>query len=135
MPSNSAISFSNPSPFSFEKGRFEGSAQTLKFWVSTASIADSRAARELKKIVKKKIISVLDHSIILNVKSPYKDLADNLEEKGHKVVRVNYQPTCELMIVDFSKIISDELPSNIKLYSLKLRETETSFSEWYAEDN
>ncbi len=90
---------------------------------------------ELKKIVKKKIISVLDHSIILNVKSPHKDLADNLEEKGHKVVRVNYQPTCELMIVDFSKIISDELPSNIKLYSLKLRETETSFSEWYAQDN
>lgn len=90
---------------------------------------------ELKKIVKKKIISVLDHSIILNVKSPYKDLADNLEEKGHKVVRVNYQPTCELMIVDFSKIISDELPSNIKLYSLKLRETESSFSEWYAQDN
>tara|TARA_B000000441_G_C21683792_1_gene315147 strand:+ start:102 stop:554 length:453 start_codon:yes stop_codon:yes gene_type:complete len=90
---------------------------------------------ELKKIVKKKIISVLDHSIILNVKSPYKDLSDNLEEKGHKVVRVNYQPTCELMIVDFSKIISDELPTNIKLYSLKLRETETSFSEWYAQDN
>ena len=90
---------------------------------------------ELKKIVKKKIVSVFDHSIILNVTSPHKDLADNLEEKGHKVVRVNYQPTCELMILDFSKIISDELPSNIKLYSLKLRETETSYSEWYAEDN
>ena len=58
----------------------------------------------------------------------FKSLADNLEEKGHKVVRVNYQPTCELMILDFSKIISNELPSNIKLYSLKLRETETSFS-------
>jgi len=90
---------------------------------------------ELKKIVKKKIVSVFDHSIILNVTSPHKDLADNLEEKGHKVVRVNYQPTCELMILDFSKIISNELPSNIKLYSLKLRETETSYSEWYAEDN
>ncbi len=85
--------------------------------------------------VKKKIVSVFDHSIILNVTSPHKDLADNLEEKGHKVVRVNYQPTCELMILDFSKIISNELPSNIKLYSLKLRETETSYSEWYAEDN
>ena len=90
---------------------------------------------ELKKIVKKKIVSVFDHSIILNVTSPHKDLADTLEEKGHKVVRVNYQPTCELMILDFSKIISNELPSNINLYSLKLRETETSYSEWYAEDN
>ena len=90
---------------------------------------------DLKKIVKKKIVSVLDHSTILNVKTPHKDLADILEKEGHKVVRVNYQPTCELMIIDFSKIISKELPDNIKLYSLKLRETETSYSEWFAEDN
>jgi 6-pyruvoyltetrahydropterin/6-carboxytetrahydropterin synthase len=27
------------------------------------------------------------------------------------------------------------LPENIKLHSLKLQETETSFAEWYAEDN
>ena len=90
---------------------------------------------DLKKIVKKKIVSVLDHSIILNIRTPHKDLADTLEKEGHKVVRVNYQPTCELMIIDFSKIISKELPTNIKLYSLKLRETETSYSEWFAEDN
>ena len=38
------MSFSNPSPFSLEKGRFDGSAQTLKLFLSTASIADSRAA-------------------------------------------------------------------------------------------
>ena len=43
---------------------------------------------DLKKIVKKKIVSVLDHSIILNVKTPHKDLADILEKEGHKVVRV-----------------------------------------------
>ena len=30
-------------PFSFEKGRFDGSAQTLRLFLSTASIADSLA--------------------------------------------------------------------------------------------
>ena len=90
---------------------------------------------ELKKIVQKKIVSVFDHAIILNVLSPHKDLADSLEKKGHKVVRVNYQPTCELMILSFSKIIALELPRNIELHSLKLRETENSYSEWFAEDN
>jgi len=27
------------------------------------------------------------------------------------------------------------LPENIKLHSLKLQETDTSFAEWYASDN
>jgi 6-pyruvoyltetrahydropterin/6-carboxytetrahydropterin synthase len=90
---------------------------------------------ELKKIVEEKIVSVFDHSIILNVSSPHKTLADDLERKGHKVVKVDYQPTCELMLFGFSKIIRSELPPDIKLHSLKLRETETSFAEWFSEDN
>ena len=56
-------------------------------------------------------------------------------ENGHKVVFTNYQPTIEEMVVDFSKKISKNLPKDITLHSLKLEETETSYSEWFAKDN
>ena len=36
---------------------------------------------------------------------------------------------------DFSNKIKNLLPENIKLHSLRLQETETSFAEWYAIDN
>ena len=35
----------------------------------------------------------------------------------------------------FANKISSKLPSEIKLHSLKLEETETSYSEWFAADN
>jgi 6-pyruvoyltetrahydropterin/6-carboxytetrahydropterin synthase len=39
------------------------------------------------------------------------------------------------MVIDFAKKISDRLPKEILLHSLKLQETESSFAEWYASDN
>ena len=48
---------------------------------------------------------------------------------------VDYQPTSEMMVIDFSKKIKARLPENIKLHSIKLQETETSFAEWFASDN
>ena len=37
--------------------------------------------------------------------------------------------------IDFAEKIKERLPDNIKLHSLKLQETATSFAEWYASDN
>lgn len=90
---------------------------------------------DLKKIVKRKIVDVFDHATVLNVSTPHKELADEMQEKGHKIVRVNYQPTCELMLVDFAQKLLEELPEGVSLHSLKLRETGTAFAEWYASDN
>jgi 6-pyruvoyltetrahydropterin/6-carboxytetrahydropterin synthase len=39
------------------------------------------------------------------------------------------------MVVDFSQRIISRLPKEIKLFSLKLQETESSFAEWFASDN
>jgi len=39
------------------------------------------------------------------------------------------------MLVDFAETLRRELPSHITLHSMKLRETCTSFAEWFAEDN
>ena len=71
----------------------------------------------------------------MNVSSPHKAIAEEMESRGHKIVKVNYQPTSEMMIVDFAEKINAQLPKQIKLHSLKLRETETAFAQWFAKDN
>ena len=90
---------------------------------------------DLKKIVKEEIIIPVDHATVLNCSSPHSELADEMEEKGNKIVRVNYQPTCEMLVSDFASKIQNRLPKELQLYSLKLRETATAFAEWYADDN
>lgn len=90
---------------------------------------------DLKKIVKREIVEVFDHATVLNVSTPHKRLADEMEATGHKIVRVNYQPTCELLLVDFAEKIKDLLPEGVTLFSLMLRETGTAFAEWFAADN
>ena len=90
---------------------------------------------DLKKIVNSEIIEKFDHSVIFNKKSPHKELADNLVNDGNKVVMADYQPTIEQMVIDFANKISSKLPNDVKLHSLKLEETETSYSEWFTTDN
>ena len=90
---------------------------------------------DLKKIVKQEVVDPFDHATVLNVSSPHIAIAEEMENRGHKIVRVSYQPTSEMMIVDFAEKIKARLPKQIKLHSLKLRETETAFTQWFAEDN
>lgn len=90
---------------------------------------------DLKKIVKEEIVDIFDHATVFNQNTPHKELALDLRAKGHHVLLVDYQPTSEMMIQDFAQKIINKLPDNIKLHSLKLQETETSFAEWYLEDN
>jgi len=86
----------------------------------------------IKKIVKEWVVDVFDHALVLNERA--KIDVSNFEFMN-KLIRVPYQPTCENMLVHFAKTIQDNLPSHIKLHSLFLRETNTSFAEWFAEDN
>lgn len=90
---------------------------------------------DLKKIVKSEIVDVFDHATVFNKNTPHVELAKVLEQRGHNILLVDYQPTSEMMVIDFSEKIKKHLPENIKLHSIKLQETETSFAEWYAEDN
>ena len=77
----------------------------------------------------------IDEQDGLDVNTPHLELAQELQTRGHDVILVDYQPTSEMMIIDFSKKIKERLPDNIALHSLKLRETGTSHAEWYASDN
>tara|TARA_B100000524_G_scaffold162618_1_gene83008 strand:- start:193 stop:642 length:450 start_codon:yes stop_codon:yes gene_type:complete len=90
---------------------------------------------DLKKIVKEEILIRFDHATIFNKNTPHIELANNLKSLGHNVVLVDYQPTSEMLVTDFADKIKNRLPKNIKLFSLKLRETASCYAEWYANDN
>lgn len=89
---------------------------------------------DLKKLVGKHIIKPLDHSLVLNKNTPHKVMAKKAS-LFENIILINYQPTCENLLIDFVQRIRIHLPKNIHLHHLKLRETPTSFAEWYAEDN
>lgn len=90
---------------------------------------------DLKKIVREEIVDIFDHATVFNKNTPHVELAQELKNRGHHVILVDYQPTSENMVIDFAKKIQDRLPNDIQLHSLKLQETESSFAEWYASDN
>ena len=90
---------------------------------------------DLKKIVKTEIVDVFDHATVFNKNTPHVELAKELSDRGHNVLLVDYQPTSEMMVIDFAEKIKKYLPENISLFSLKLQETDSSFAEWYASDN
>jgi 6-pyruvoyltetrahydropterin/6-carboxytetrahydropterin synthase len=89
---------------------------------------------ELKKIIKKTVIDPFDHALILS--SDYPD--DEFKRSGEafsNVILVEYQPTSENLLIDFAARIRRLLPYAVRLNSLRLRETSTSYAEWFAEDN
>jgi len=89
---------------------------------------------DLKKIVNEEIVNPLDHAVILNEQaSKHLNCQDNQMFKNQYFV--DYQPTCENMVIDFAQRLLLKLPRGLKLHSIKLHETATSFAEWYAEDN
>ena len=89
---------------------------------------------DLKKIVASEIVNKFDHATVFNKNTPHIELAKELEKRDHNVILVDYQPTSEMMLVDFAEKIINRLPENVKLHSLKLQETGTSNAEWYASD-
>ncbi|HNW97192.1 MAG TPA: 6-carboxytetrahydropterin synthase [Bacteroidales bacterium] len=88
----------------------------------------------IKKIVKENITNSLDHALLLNANTPHKEL-EKFKNMFDNIVLVPFQPTCENLLSDFASRIQKLLPKEIKLFSLRLSETVTSFAEWYADDN
>lgn len=89
---------------------------------------------ELKKIVRENIIDRYDHALVLNRKAQSSSFGE-IDELFDKLIFADYQPTSENLLIDFAAVLQEKLPATIKLHSLKLRETVTSYAEWYAEDN
>ena len=89
---------------------------------------------DLKKIVKKEIVDVFDHSVVISEKASRPEIR-RVEQMFDKFYVVDFQPTCENLVTDMARRIRKALPGHVSLFSLKLVETETSYAEWFASDN
>lgn len=89
---------------------------------------------DLKEIVKTNIVDVYDHALVLSNKSKSESLK-SIKQMFDRFYIVDYQPTCENMVDDFAKVISNKLPKNLILFSVRLHETSGSYAEWFASDN
>lgn len=89
---------------------------------------------DLKKIVKEEIINLFDHAVTVSDNYEGKKLAI-FKQMFENIIVVDYQPTCENLVADFAARIRKKLPAGVRLHSLKLYETATSFAEWFASDN
>ena len=87
---------------------------------------------ELKKIMKSEVIDRMDHALILPSDPDISELK-KMGETFSKVIVVDYQPTSENLLIDFAERIKHVLPEGVKLHSMKLRETATSYAEWFAD--
>lgn len=89
---------------------------------------------DLKRIVNKEIVHKFDHTVVFSPQAPTKNFTQ-VEQMFERIDILDYQPTCELMVVDFAERIKLRLPEHIKLFSVKLHETANSYAEWFASDN
>ncbi|MBN2237404.1 MAG: 6-carboxytetrahydropterin synthase [Bacteroidales bacterium] len=89
---------------------------------------------DLKKIVKQEIVDQMDHALVLNSASAQAQTILGKDEMFNRVLLVDYQPTSENMLVDFAERLKSKLPASIQLHSMLLRETVTSYAEWFAAD-
>jgi 6-pyruvoyltetrahydropterin/6-carboxytetrahydropterin synthase len=89
---------------------------------------------DLKKIVKDEIVSIFDHSLVLNKNAPYTK-NELITSEFEKVILTDFQPSCENLLLDFKNRIINKLPASIVLFGVRLEETPTSFAEWFSTDN
>lgn len=88
---------------------------------------------DLKKIVNEEIVDHYDHAFIINDQMP-KDFIEEVKRHYERIIVLPYQPTTELMLLDFSKRIKKRLPQHVSLVKILLKETEGSYAELIEEE-
>lgn len=119
-----------------------GHSYTLKVTIAGTPVANENNPKlgmvmdfgDLKKVVRKAVIDEFDHALVLFKKMPA-ELVDEMSRNFKRIILTDYQPTSELMVIDFAQRIKKLLPEYIVLKHLLLRETVTSYAEWYADEN
>jgi len=83
--------------------------------------------KEVKKLVVESVIEKLDHKVVLS----HQFLLHNPSFLSpENLVTWKAEPTAENMLIYIHNLISEKLPSHVKLVSLKLYETKDSYAEW-----
>lgn len=86
---------------------------------------------EVKAIVKEKILPLFDHVLVLRKDTRFKQIA----LINQRIRLVDYQPTCENMLIEIVEILRSIEPKGTTLVKGFLRETANSYAEWLIEDN
>lgn len=84
---------------------------------------------DLKRIVNETIIEKMDHTLVLNESSDAV-LIQSLKSNYEKIVTVPFQPTTENLLQYFAALLQANLPKTVDLFSIRLRETDSSYAEW-----
>jgi 6-pyruvoyltetrahydropterin/6-carboxytetrahydropterin synthase len=90
---------------------------------------------ELKRTVNETVVAVYDHALLLRDIPANESVIVALKEHFARIMAVDYQPTCENIVLRFAALIAAALPSGVRLHSIRLHETATSYAEWFAADN
>lgn len=90
--------------------------------------------KDLKAIVKGLIVDAYDHALVISSDTD-QEMIRSMKKHVEKLITVDFQPTSENLVIHFSKLISAALPGNVRLHNIRLWETATSYSEWFADDN
>lgn len=84
----------------------------------------------LKERVERAIIEPFDHALVLPRKEGSESTsADDFGGYTAKLILVDFQPTTENLLLHFVRLLDGKFPPGVRLYSLKLYETETSCAE------
>lgn len=83
----------------------------------------------LKKWVNDQVVKEFDHALVIR-KGGYYDTPAIFNGPDSRVILSSYQPTCENMLVEMSERLKNTCPAGIKIHSLRLYETPTSYAEW-----
>ena len=118
-----------------------GHSYTLSVTVTGHPIVDQDSPKlgmimdfgDLKNLIRNNVIRQFDHSLILD-SSLGKEGAVPRNELFSNVIFVDFQPTSENLLLDFAERIRKILPPGISLHHLLLRETASSYAEWFSSD-
>lgn len=86
--------------------------------------------KELKQIVNAKVITLLDHKLVLS-----REYIDSFKSQilQTNLFQFETEPTAENLLLFISKELMASLPAHVSLHSLKLFETSSSYAEWINE--
>lgn len=90
---------------------------------------------DLKRIINTLIVDRYDHALVLQDVPQNEPLIQQMTQNWQRIQLTPYQPTCEMMLLDFATQIQNQLPENITLVELQLYETAKSKAHWKLEDN
>lgn len=89
---------------------------------------------DIKKWIKDSIINEFDHALLVSKNADISGISES-KQMFSKLKVMDFQPTCENLLVYFVEKIRKLLPDELQLHSLLLRETGSSYAEWHDDDN